>query len=151
MSKKRKGLYGNDPAYRKNAKASAQAYRKKKKEERDKLRAEGKLPPVKPRGPRKPVEVKIGTAKHPAFTVTIVAQRLDRSVHALNYWTRAGLLPLTPLRSARGDRLYTDAMILVIKMAVFKRGEVSRGDTSFRQEIVDGWKDIGILAVDRVE
>jgi hypothetical protein len=35
-------------------------------------------------------------------------------------------------------------MILVIRMAVTKRGEVSVKDGSFRAEIEEGWRNLGV-------
>jgi DNA-binding transcriptional MerR regulator len=79
-----------------------------------------------------------------ASTITVAAERIGRSVDTLNHWSKVGLLPVTPLRSPRGDRLYTDGMILVMKMAIMKRGQVSVKDQTFRAEIVSGWRELGV-------
>jgi len=146
LSQKRHDRYHSDPEYRERAKAAARAYRQKKKEERERLRASGKLPPARPKGPRKPVSVMVRGETHKAYTVTIAAERLNRSVDTINYWTKVGLLPVTPIRSKRGDRLYTDAMIMVMQMAISRRGKVALHDDSFREEIESGWKEIGVFA-----
>ena len=144
LSERRKRRYRDDPEYREKAKANAREYRQKKKAEREQLRAAGKLPPARPRGPRKPVDVKVGGKKLPAYTITVAAERVGRSVDTLNHWSKVGLLPATPIRSRRGDRLFTDGMILIVKMAVMKRGEVSVKDSTFKTEIEDGWRDLGV-------
>lgn len=144
LSQKRQNSYRTDPAYREKAKQAARDYRARKKKEKAKLRAEGKLPPARQRGPRKPVTVVLKGDRCSAYTVTVTAGRLGRSVDTLNYWTKAGLLPVTPLRSKRGDRLYTEGMILVMQMAIYKRGKVSRKDETFCREIIDGWVDLGV-------
>jgi hypothetical protein len=145
LSKKRHERYHTDPEYRERAKRAAREYRRRKKEERDRLRAEGKLPPARPKGPRKPTTVMVNGDKCTAYTVTITAQRLNRSVDTINYWTKAGLLPATPIRSKRGDRLYTDAMILVMQMAISRRGKIALRDKTFREEIERGWEDAGVV------
>lgn len=144
LSDKRRTRYETDPEYRENAKEAARRYRQKKKAERDQLRAEGKLPPARPKGPRKPIEVSVNGTKALAHTITVAAERIGRSVDTLNHWSKVGLLPGTPIRSPRGDRLFTDGMILVIRMAVMKRGEVSVKDGTFKAEIENGWRSLGL-------
>ena len=144
LSDKRRDRYQTDPEYREKAKAAARLYRQKKKAERDQLRAEGKLPPARPKGPRKPVEVAVNGSRALAHTITVAAERIGRSVDTLNHWSKVGLLPITPIRSPRGDRLFTDGMILVVNMAVMKRGEVSVKDSTFRVEIENGWRELGL-------
>jgi|GEM_PF-5467474 len=146
LSKKRHDKYHTDPSYREKAKAAARDYRRRKKEEREKLRAAGKLPPARPTGPRKPVDVMVNGEMCQAYTVTVTAQRLNRSVDTINYWTKVGLLPMTPIRSKRGDRLFTDSMILIMQMAISRRGKVALRDESFRKEIEDGWMEVGVYS-----
>lgn len=45
------------------------------------------------------------------YTVGILAAVLGRSLQTIRAWTQAGVIPDTPLRSARGDRVYTAEMI----------------------------------------
>lgn len=144
LSVKRHNLYHTDPEYREKAKQAARDYRRRKKEERDRLRAAGELPPARVRGPRKPVKVMVNGNTCLAYTVTLTAERLGRSVDTINYWTKVGLLPITPLRSKRGDRLYTDAMIVVMQMAISRRGKVALRDKTFYEEIRDGWIETGL-------
>jgi len=144
LSDKRRDRYQNDPEYRERAKEAARVYRAKKKMERDKLIAEGKIEPVNRSGPRKPVEVQINGRPSLAYTITTVAQEVGRSVDALNNWAKSGIFPVTPLRSGGGDRLYTTAMILVLKDAIQKRGTISAKDESFRDEVLEGWRELGL-------
>lgn len=145
LSQKRKEKYENDPEYRERAKQAAKRRRKRLKKEREELRAKGLLPSSDRRtGPREPVEVLIGDSRMLAYTITVAAQKVGRSPDTLNYWAKKGLLPQTPVRSPRGERLYTDGMILIIKSAVMKRGEVSAKDGMFRQEILEGWRQLGL-------
>lgn len=149
LSKRRHDLYHSDMQYREKAKDLARRYRARKKEERERLRREGKLPPPKPRGQRKAVAVVINGVQQEAYTVKVVAKKINRSVNTINYWKRAGLLPSTPLKTKGGISLYTYGMIMVIQMALSRRGEVSHSDHLFYQEIVDGWEEIGVSMVDR--
>lgn len=144
LSEERRGRYQSDPEYREKAKQSARNYRKQKKAERDQLRASGKLPPSRPKGPRKPVSVSVNGSSVMAHTITVAADRIGVSVNVLNNWSKAGLLPVTPLRSPRGDRLYTADMIFVVRMAFLAREKVSVRDTSFRAEIEVGWRNHGV-------
>jgi hypothetical protein len=144
LSQERKDKYRSDPSYREKAIAQARRYRREKREERERLRAEGKLPPAKSGGPRKPTEVDIGGRKVLAYTITIAAQRLGKSKSTLNNWTRQGVLPVTPLRTEGGDRLYTEGMIMVMKLAISKRVRISVKDNTFYQEVVDGWRELGV-------
>jgi len=143
LSAKRKSRYRSDPEARRKAIENARAYRIKKKAERDRLIKEGKIEPKYATGPRLPVDVEVDGRLVPAYTITTVSKRVKRSVAALNAWSNSKMMPLTPFRSPRGDRLYTDGMIMVIKMAVQSRGLVRKSDGLYG-EIVEGWKEIGI-------
>ncbi len=144
LSEKRRDKYASDPEYRERAKEAARRYRAKRREERERLRAEGKLPPARQTGPRKPVKVEINEVLLDAYTITVAAQKIGRSVDTMNHWSKIGALPVTPIRSKRGDRLYTDGMIRVIREAVQKRGEVSIKDATFYREIMEGWAQLGV-------
>jgi len=143
LSNKRKDLYKTDPGYRAKVKKTAELYRKRKKEEKAKLRAEGKLPPPRVRGPQKPVRLDNGAIAYPPMRVALM---LGKSIDSLNHWERVGLLPKTPYRTSGGVRLYTGAMILVIDLAIKKRGRILQKDKTFFSEIVDGWEEIGVPA-----
>lgn len=144
LSETRKKKYLEDPEYREKALKLARDYRKKQREKREKLRAAGKLPPAHPSGPRPPISVRVGSLTTVAYTVGRVAQEINRSRDVLNYWTRVGLLPQTPYRSPRGDRLYTEGMVLVLKLAVDRRGRVDSKDATFPEEIRLGWRALGV-------
>lgn len=145
FSQERKDLYRTDPEYREKVLDASRDYRKRKSAEREKLRAAGKLPPPKPPGPRDPIDVMIEGDKCKAYTITTAAERLKRSTGTLNMWMNVGLLPVTPIRSERGDRLFTDAMLLVVGLAITKRVRISRKDKTFYSDIVDGWARIGVF------
>lgn len=144
LSERRKRRYQEDPEYRDAAMAQARTYRKKKRQERERLRKAGMLPPPNVGGPRSPLRVLVHGEPTIAFTVGRVALEIQRSKDTLNYWTRVGLLPQTPFRSPRGDRLYTEGMVLVMRIAIGKRPRVTAGDREFTHEIRNGWEGLGI-------
>jgi hypothetical protein len=145
LSQERKRRYQEDPEHRKAILDRVKAYRNSLRDRRAKLRASGKLPPSHPRGPREPMKVVVNGIGTVAFTVGRMAVELNRSKDVINYWTRIGLLPPTPYRSPRGDRLYTEGMAIVVKIAIGKRGRVSAGDREFTREIRQGWEGLGVV------
>lgn len=144
LSEKRKRRYLEDPAYRDAMLAQVRAYRKKKRQERERLRKAGMLPPPNVGGPRSPLRVTVNGVPTIALTVGRVALEIQRSKDTINYWTRIGLLPQTPFRSARGDRLYTEGMVLIMRIAIGKRARVAAGDREFTHEIRNGWEGLGV-------
>lgn len=144
LSEERKRRYREDPAYRETMLAQVRAYRTKKRKERERLRKEGKIPPPHPGGPRAPLRVTVNGISTIAYTVGRVAIEIRRSKDVINHWTRIGLLPQTPFRSPRGDRLYTEGMVLVMQDAIGKRSRISADDREFAHEIRSGWEGIGI-------
>jgi hypothetical protein len=150
LSQERKRRYREDPAYREAILDRVNDYRTNRRDERAALRAAGKLPPSHPRGPRAPLKVVVNGVSTIAYTVGRMAVELNRSKDVINYWTRIGLLPPTPFRSPRGDRLYTESMTIVVKIAIGKRGRVSAGDSSFTRDIRLGWEGLGVtIPVDK--
>jgi len=144
LSEERKRRYREDPEYRDTMLAQVRAYRIKKRRERERLRKEGKIAPAHPGGPRAPLRVTVGGVSTIAYTVGRVAIEIRRSKDVINYWTRIGLLPQTPFRSPRGDRLYTEGMVLVMQVAIGKRSRVASDDREFTHEIRSGWEGIGV-------
>lgn len=144
LSVERKRRYREDPAYREAILAQVRAYRAKKRKERERLRKEGKIAPAHPGGPRAPLRVTVNGISTIAYTVGRVAIEIRRSKDVLNYWTRIGLLPKTPFYSPRGDRLYTEGMVLVMQVAIGKRSRVASNDRDFTHEIRSGWEGLGI-------
>lgn len=140
VAERRRQRYQSDPDYREKAKARSKAYRDKRRKER---LAAGDTGPSRQHGPIA-FHVDVGGEQCRAWTVSKLAADLDRSVEAVNHWQKIGLMPQTPLRSSRNDRLFTDGMILVVKLAVLKRGAVSRDDPDFCAEIEEGWRGLGI-------
>ena len=144
LADKAASRYKDDPEYRQRAIEVSRKHRAKKKKERDKIRAAGELPKRKPTT-SKPVYVDIGGEQVLVHRIAVLAKRIGRSVDALNKWISNGSVPQTPFRTRRGDRLYTDGMILVVKFAVQAKGIVGHNKEVY-DEIVNGWAELEIEA-----
>jgi len=142
LAEERQGRYQEDPEYRQRAIEASRKHRAKKKKERDILRAEGKIPKRKPTE-SKPVYAEVDGKKIIVHRIAVLAKRIGRSVDVLNKWINCGSVPQTPFRTRRGDRLYTDGMILVVKFSVQAKGIVGH-NTDVYDEIVEGWAELGI-------
>lgn len=143
LSEKKKNRYKNDPEYRESIRKSTKKHRLKAREERERLIAEGKIHKRKP-VENKPIYVFCNGEEKRAYRAKKLAENIGKSIHTLNFWSRSGIFPDTPYRTKRGDRLYTGAMIFVVRIAVRKRIDISYKDMSFYNEIVDGWKEFGV-------
>jgi len=134
--RKRREKYVADPEYRRACQERAESYRKR-------VVAEG-------RNPRdtigRQIWVQIGAKRVPAYTASYLATRVRRSLHAVNNWQKNGRLPMTPIVTEGGIRLYTEEMVEVVRQAVlsqpFKR--VCADDVEFTAKIEKGWAKLRI-------
>lgn len=147
LSEKRKARYRSDPDVRKRAKESSKRYRELKKVERRRMIDEGLIDVSKKRRHRRQEKVYVNGSLRSAYTITTMAERLGRSHNTLNNWICNGIIPKTPFRSKRGDRLYTDAMILIIKMAIQPIKRMGK-DFNVRARIEEGWERYGVISDD---
>jgi hypothetical protein len=145
FARKKRERYANDPEYRRMIREASERYRDKKKEETIRLIAEGKLKPRGKTGPRKPTIVMIGGIDVPAYTITTFANRVGRSINTVNKWISIGTIPRTPLRAACGDRLYTEAMMLIVK-DVLDGLKIVGKDKDICSDIEARWAEIGVFA-----
>lgn len=152
LSKRRKERYHGDKQYRKKVLEQNKDYRAKKSKEKP---ASSK---VKIRTPkhRKPVAMKVEIyGKMQEINMVHVgafARAIGRSVPTIHQWERVGLLPKTPFLlegKNKQERLYTADMIGVVRTVLSTRGAtVSASDSTFHQEISDGWVSLGICMED---
>lgn len=133
---KRRDKYANDPEHAKRQREAARRYRQEVKT--------GKRVPGETGSSRGPVMVNVGGEHVEAFTVRYLADGIGRSVQTVNHWTKNGIFPDTPLKTPGGHRLYTEDMIDVVRTAVESRIEIPRNDESFKKEIADGWRELGV-------
>lgn len=144
ISKRKKDRYQSDSEAREHAKEAAKMYRTKKKAEEDKLRAEGKIPIVKPKKQEKPVRINIGGKVCIGYPIEILANEIGRSVFTIKNWIKTGIIPDTPLKINGRKRLYTDGMILSIKIALQSKGIIWFVDKEMYNKIVDDWLKLGL-------
>ncbi len=132
---KRRGKYASDPDYAQKCREAAKEYRRRKKS--------GEISPSKRK--QRSTTVVVGGRSLNAWTISKLAEKVGRSVPTINHWSKHGLMPETPIKAAGGNRLYTDEMITVVKRAIQRRGEVSKKDTTFKKEILEGWEKVGVF------
>jgi len=152
IAERRKEKYHSDKKYRAKVLRQNREYRAGKAKER----VSKPKPKVRIPKKRKPVEmvVEIDGVSETVHLVHIgtFARIVGRSVPTIHQWERVRLLPRTPFLLGgenKQERLYTESMIEVVKVALSTRGPtISSADRAFRQEILDGWEAAGIVVVD---
>lgn len=65
----------------------------------------------------------------PMFTIGALSEVLGRGISTIRVWERTGVLPETPYRSTRGDRLYTLEMVEQLEKTLRRAGKVNAGPT----------------------
>jgi len=149
LSERRRKKYHKDKKYREKILAQNKAYRDKKAKER----ADQPKPKVRIPKHRKPVTMGIqingSVVESQLVHVGTFARAIGRSVPTIHQWERVGLLPRTPYLlkgESKQERLYTADMIRVVQEVLSTRGtSVSSQDPTFRQEILDGWEELGTV------
>lgn len=152
LAERRKIKYHSDKKHRKKVLEQNREWRASKAKERD----EKPKPKVRIPKHRKPIEMMVqinGTTEEASLVhIGTFARIIGRSVPTIHQWERLGLLPRTPylLRSrSKQERLYTEEMIRVVKKALSTRGPtISSADSTFREEIVEGWETAGVVVVE---
>lgn len=143
IAERKKSRYQEDEAYRQERIEAQRAYRERKRKELEK-KLKGKQPERKRGGPRKPKMVRVNGGEEEAFTFGVLAEKVGRSKVTLNYWSRNGIFPETPFRTERGERLYTMPMIDSLADTLSSYGRMSSGDTSFKDEVEEAWRELGV-------
>lgn len=125
------------------------------------LKKQGKLDEDKVRATSEPREflrkIRLKTGKMREWVlvrVGVLAKEIGRGVITIDQMESRGVLPGTPFRaSSRQYRLYTYAMIAVVKKAMNKRGEIIRGKdqwAGFYDEVVKGWTKLGVIGAELI-
>jgi len=128
----RRERYHNDPEYREAVTKRNQEARKKRRSaetsEREAEREAGGVVRVAGRlWKAVDVEIEIDGKKVVTrlFTIGALARVLGRSVQAIRLWERQGVLPETPLRNEKGDRLYTAEQVGVFRQLMECKNRLS--------------------------
>ena len=147
LNKSRRDRYNTDPAYRKQVLAANRKSREKRRlrerVEREVARKERKTSRDAERSPYKVVEAEIDNVATKLFSIGALAENLRCSVQAIRIWEEKGLLPETPLRNSKGDRLYTLEQIEMIRKIFEAQGKLDTEtltelpeDKSFKRQVL---------------
>lgn len=128
LNAQRREKYKNDPEYRKRVKEWNRRAREKRTEERaEQRRAERRAVKMKASSSWKTIDVEVDGVKRRMFTIGALAKALGRGVSTVRVWERMKVLPETPYRSDKGDRLYSVEMVEEIRDQLKEQGKL---DTS---------------------
>lgn len=128
LNARRRERYAKDEAYREkvqrwNRDARARRRKAAEKEEKKAKRAVK----IQTSGQWKTVEVEVDGVKVRMFTIGALAKAIGKGISTIRVWERNGVLPETPYRSKKGDRLYTLEMVESIQAALKKAGKLDIG------------------------
>jgi hypothetical protein len=109
LNRRRRRRYKKDSDYRKAVLVANRAYREKQRavsrtEQKKRLRA---VRIMSTESSWKTVEIEVNGVKTPMYTIGALARAARRGISTVRVWEREGVLPPTPYRSAKGDRLYS--------------------------------------------
>ena len=131
LNKDRRDRYNTDPEYRKRVLAQNKASREKRRKAQAEQKAEErKAQKFQARArPWKTVERVVKDKKGvehtvKVFTIGALARALGCSVQAVRLWERQGVIPKTPIRSGKGDRLYTVEQMEMIQQLLKQQGKL---------------------------
>jgi len=131
LNKGRRDRYSLDPEYKARVLAQNKASREKRRTSQASRKAEErKAQKVRVRArPWKIVERVIqdkNGVEHTVkvFTIGALARALGCSVQAVRLWERHGVIPKTPIRSGKGDRLYTVEQMEMIQKLLMQQGKL---------------------------
>lgn len=111
FNKDRRKRYDTDPEYRARVLETNRLSRQRRREAA-KLERAAESAAIKVKMPHKPwkeveVPTKGGEETTKLYSIGALARALNRSVQVIRLWEKKGVIPETPLRNDKGDRLYT--------------------------------------------
>lgn len=133
---KRRERYAKDPLYRARVLAWSKLTKVRKREDEAKERQDARRA-VKMRstGAWKTVEVEVDGVVIRMFTIGALAKAVGKGISTIRVWERTGVLPETPYRSDKGDRLYTIEMVETVRNALRKAGKLKIGVLQERERL----------------
>lgn len=138
LNKDRRSRYETDPDYRERVLETNRASRERQRQARLKEQAKAKKAKkvVVKKAPWKEVSVETGAATpQKLYTIGYLATALGRSVQVIRLWEKQGVIPPTPLKSAKGDRMYTPEMIDSIHEILEKKGRLKENTRGKRRPL----------------
>jgi DNA-binding transcriptional MerR regulator len=96
----------------------------------------------------KKVRFKDGVRELKLFRISALARAIGRSIVALEYMEKRGLIPETPFKvSSLNKRLYSYEMIEVVRKALIDCGDRIKEDNAmhFKYLVEKGWRELGIF------
>lgn len=113
LNERRRERYANDPEYRTRVKQwNQEARERRRKARKAEKRAEKRAVKMKASaGAWKTVEIEVDGVVTRMFTIGALARAVGKGISTIRVWERTGVLPETPYRSDKGDRLYTVEMV----------------------------------------
>jgi len=123
---KKRDRYNNDEEYRERVKQDSKARRKSAT------------------GTNGAVLVEVLKVMVEAFQPRRLAEGCNRSISTINYWQTHNTIPETPFRTPGGYRLYTQAMIDGVVLALTQVPKPKKGEDAFRTVVVNAWRRAGV-------
>jgi len=128
LNARRREKYATDPAYRAKVQKWNRAARARRRREADKEDREARRAVKLRQSERwKTVEVEVDGVMVKMFTIGALAKAIGKGISTIRVWERSGVLPETPYRSKKGDRLYSLEMVESIQAALKKAGKLDIG------------------------
>ena len=130
LNKQRRKRYASDPEYRARIQQRNQDTRNKQRNKQKNERiteAEKTKRAIKLRRSStwKTVEMEVNGVMVSMFTIGALAQATGKGISTIRVWERNGLLPETPHRTKKGDRLYTVGMVEQVRRALRDAGKLN--------------------------
>lgn len=125
LNARRRNRYKTDPAYRRKVQEwNRRAREKRNKERAVEKKAERKAVKMATSGSWKTVEIEVDGVKMRMFTIGALAKALGKGISTIRVWERFGVLPETPYRSNKGDRLYSVEQVEQFRDQLKKQGKL---------------------------
>jgi DNA-binding transcriptional MerR regulator len=135
LNDRRRKRYKNDPEYRAKVQEWNRRAREKRKEDRDReKKARRRAVKMTSTGAWKTVEIEVDGVKRRMFTIGALAKALGKGVSTIRVWERMGVLPETPYRSGKGDRLYSVEMVEEIQQQLRRGGKLDASKLKLRKK-----------------
>lgn len=125
LNARRRQRYQKDSEYREKVQGWNRRARKKRTQERAvEKKAERKALKMATSGSWKTEEIEVDGVMCRMFTIGALAKALSKGISTLRVWERFGVLPETPYRSNKGDRLYSVEMVEQFREQLREQGKL---------------------------